>query len=419
MSAPADSAEHWLQLGQNLRAQQRWDEAADAFRQTLARDPNNPSAWFLLGMSEVNANHYDAAEQAYQQCLKLAPGNIEAMTCYAFLLNQRGHPQRAIELLHDVLSRASHLGVAWLVLGHACELLGDMEGAEKAARQAVQLSPQDPAALYQLANVVLFRWQHPSEALESIRKLLSLQPNHADAWSLHGLILRALGRHDESLAALKRAVDLSPTPQNHSKLLAGMQYSGGITPEALLQAHREWNAVHALPASSTPHAAHRTPHSPLRLGFLSADFGQHPTGFLILPILEQLDRQRCSIVCYADRITEDAYTGRFRAVADAWHTTLGMPHDDLAELIRRDGIDILFDMSGHFGERMPLFTQKPAPIQITWFGYVGTTGLSAMDYLLADWHHVRSGEEQWYTETVLRMPHDYACYQAPPDSPDV
>src|SRR5689334_3391718 len=117
MSAPADSAEHWLQLGQNLRAQQRWDEAADAFRQTLARDPNNPSAWFLLGMSEVNANHYDAAEQAYQQCLKLAPGNIEAMTCYAFLLNQRGRPQRAIELLHDVLGRASHLGVAWLVLG--------------------------------------------------------------------------------------------------------------------------------------------------------------------------------------------------------------------------------------------------------------------------------------------------------------
>src|SRR5438876_10702566 len=169
MSAPTDSAEHWLQVGHALRGQQRWSEAADAFRQALACDPNNANAWFVLGMLEVNADHYDQAEQAYQRSLALAPGSIETMTCYAFLLNQRGRPQRAIELLHDVLARAGHLSVAWLVLGHACELLGDMEAAERAARQAVALAPQDPAARYQLANVLLFRWQQPAEALEQIR----------------------------------------------------------------------------------------------------------------------------------------------------------------------------------------------------------------------------------------------------------
>ena len=76
MSAPPDSAEHWLQVGQALRSQQRWTEAADACRQAIAREPDNANAWFILGMSEVNANHYDAAEQAYQQCLTLAPGNV-------------------------------------------------------------------------------------------------------------------------------------------------------------------------------------------------------------------------------------------------------------------------------------------------------------------------------------------------------
>jgi predicted O-linked N-acetylglucosamine transferase (SPINDLY family) len=420
MTAPTDSAEHWLQLGNALRAQQRWNEAADAFRQSLARDPTSATAWFLLGLTEVNANRYDNAEQAYQQSLKLAPGSVETLTCYAFLLNQRGQPQRAIELLHEVLARAGHIAVAWLVLGHACELIGDMEAAEKAARQAVALAPQDPAARYQLANVLLFRWQHPSEALDQIRQLLALQPNHADGWSLHGLILRALGRHDESITALRRAVELSPTPQNHSKLLAGLQYSSGITPEALLRAHHEWNSNHAPQSAVRNSRSASSPRSgPLRIGILSADFGQHPTGFMILPALEHLDHQRCSVVCYADRITEDAYTNRFRAVAETWHTTLGMPHDDLVEIIRRDNIDILFDMSGHFGERMSLFTKRPAPIQITWFGYVGTTGLPAIDYLLADAHHVRPGEEQWYTEVVLRMPNGYACYGPPPDAPEV
>src|SRR4051812_27072949 len=158
MTPPTDSVEHWLQLGQALRSEQRWNEAADAFRQAAARDPSNANAWFLLGMSEVNANHYDAAEQAYQRTLALAPSSVEALTCYGFLLNQRGRPQRAVELLQDVLSRAGHLSVAWLVLAQSCELLGDMEAAEKAAQQAVALAPQDRAARYQLANVLLFRW---------------------------------------------------------------------------------------------------------------------------------------------------------------------------------------------------------------------------------------------------------------------
>jgi predicted O-linked N-acetylglucosamine transferase (SPINDLY family) len=415
----ADSAQHWLELGQSLRAQQRWTEAADAFRQAIARDANHATAWFLLGMSEVNANHYDEAEQAYERSLALAPGSVEPLTCYAFLLNQRGKPQRAMELLRDVLARAGHLSVAWLVLGQSCELLGDLESAETAARKAVELAPQDPSARYQLANVLLFRWREPTKALEQTQHLLALYPNHADAWALQGLILRALGRHDESLGALRRSVQLASTPQNHSKLLADLQYFPGITAEALLQAHREWNAAHTPQARPAPPSEPRTPSSSLRLGFLSGDFGQHPAAFLVLPALEHLDRQQCSIICYADRVIEDAYTARFRAIADRWQTTIGMPHDDLANLIRRENIDILFDMSGHFGERMLLFAKKPGPIQITWFGYVGTTGLSTMDYVLADAHHICPGEERWYTESVLRMPHDYACYQAPPDAPDV
>ncbi len=416
----ANSADYWLQLGQSLRAQQRWNEAADAFRQATALDTNHATAWFLLGMSEVNANHYDEAEQAYQRSIALAPGSVEPLTCYAFLLNQRGRPRRAVELLRDVLSRAANLSVAWLVLAHSYELLGEMPAAEDAARRAMQLAPQDLAPRYQLANILLYRWQQPSQALQQVRQLLALQPYHADGWSLSGLILRALARHDESLSALQRSVELAPTPQNHSKLLAGLHYFPGMSAETLMRAHLEWNATHGAQSAIGSGRSSDAPRSgTLRLGILSADFGQHPAAFLVLPALEHLDRQHCQVVCYADRVPEDAYTARFRATADRWDTTIGMPHDDLAALIKKDQIDILFDMSGHFGERMPLFAKKPAPVQITWFGYVGTTGLATMDYVLADRHHIRPGEERWYTEAVLRMPHDYACYQAPVDVPDV
>src|SRR5207237_10482391 len=74
---------------------------------------------------------------------------------------------------------------------------------------------------------------------------------------------------------------------------------------------------------------------------------------------------------------------------------------------------------GHAGKRLLIFARRPAPMQVTWFGYVGTTGLAAMDYLLADRFHVRPGEEKWYTEKILRMPNGYACYGLPDDAPEV
>jgi predicted O-linked N-acetylglucosamine transferase (SPINDLY family) len=124
-------------------------------------------------------------------------------------------------------------------------------------------------------------------------------------------------------------------------------------------------------------------------------------------------------VCYYDLLPEDEYTISFRAAADAWHVVRGWTNERLAEQVRRDEIDVLIDLMGHTGIRLMAFARKPAPLQITWFGYVGTTGLTAMDGLLADRFHVREGEDEYYTERVLRMPNGYACYGPPANAPDV
>jgi predicted O-linked N-acetylglucosamine transferase (SPINDLY family) len=112
-------------------------------------------------------------------------------------------------------------------------------------------------------------------------------------------------------------------------------------------------------------------------------------------------------------------TARFRSAADQWRTIVGQTDHDVAEQIKIDQIDVLIDLAGHTGPRLLVFARKPAPIQVTWLGYVGTTGMSAMDFLLADRFHVPAGEEPHYAETVLRMPHGYACYTPLDDAPDV
>src|SRR5262249_37355237 len=157
-----------------------------------------------------------------------------------------------------------------------------------------------------------------------------------------------------------------------------------------------------------PHANAPDPDRRLRLGFLSPDLGCHPVGYFLIRPLEHLDPQQAEVVCYSDRRTPDELTARFRAAAALWRDVAGWDDDRLAQQIRADGIDILFDLAGHPAHnRLLVFARKPAPLQVTWLGYEGTTGLGAMDYLLADRHAVPPGAEAHYRERLLRLPDGY------------
>jgi predicted O-linked N-acetylglucosamine transferase (SPINDLY family) len=201
-----------------------------------------------------------------------------------------------------------------------------------------------------------------------------------------------------------------------------MQYQTGVTLRALAEEHAEFERRHTarLRSSWEPHHNPPDPQRRLRLGFLSPNFCTHPVGFFLIRVLEDLDRRQAETVCYSDTLAADAMTERFRTAATVWREVRGASHEQLVRQVREDGIDILFDLAGHTGgNRLLVFAQKPAPIQITWLGYVGTTGLTAMDYLLADRHEVPEAAESYYQERVLRMPAGYVCYAPPGYAPPV
>ena len=156
------------------------------------------------------------------------------------------------------------------------------------------------------------------------------------------------------------------------------------------------------------------------MGFVSADLGRHPVGYFLIPVFENLDREQFQTICYSDRTFKDGLTHRFRVAATEWRNVAGMSDERLAEQIGADRIDILFDLAGHTARnRLLVFARKPAPIQVTWIGYEGTTGLAAIDYLIADHLMIPQGLEQHYRESVLRMPDGYVCYDPPESAPPV
>ncbi len=297
-----------------------------------------------------------------------------------------------------------------------------MEGAIACYRRALDLKPDYAEAHNNLGNA--FKDQGKLDgALACCRRALELKPNFAEAHNTLGNALKDEGMLDEAVACYRRALELKPDwAKAHSNLLLTLQYCTGVTPVALAEAHAEYDRRHAAPLRSAfaGHEKVRDTHGRLRLGFVSPDLGAHPVGYFLVRVLENLSHQENETICYSDRTVKDGLTRRFQAAATQWRDVTGMSDQRLTEQIRADRIDVLFDLAGHTCyNRLLAFARKPAPIQITWIGYEGTTGLAAMDFLLADRHVVPEGTEHYYREHVLRMPDGYLCYDPPDAAPPV
>jgi predicted O-linked N-acetylglucosamine transferase (SPINDLY family) len=297
-----------------------------------------------------------------------------------------------------------------------------MDEAQNTCRRALAVRP-DSAEVQNMLGSALRALTRQDEAEAAYRRAIALGPDLADAWHNLGSLLQNQGWLDEADDCFRQALRLRPDlAAADSSLLMSAQYRCGAAPAELAAQHAAWDRRHAaglLPAEP-PHAPRRDPQQPLRLGFVSPDLGFHPVGTFIVRFLEALDRRQAETYCYSDRTRIDDMTHRIRAASTAWRDVRGLGDEDLARQIRDDRIDVLFDLAGHTGgNRLLVFARRPAPLAVTWLGYVGTTGLSAMDYLIADRYQVPPGAEPHYREKVLRLPDGYVCYDPPGDAPPV
>jgi predicted O-linked N-acetylglucosamine transferase (SPINDLY family) len=173
--------------------------------------------------------------------------------------------------------------------------------------------------------------------------------------------------------------------------------------------------------STKPHTENRDSDRRLRIGYVSPDFRDHVVGWNLLALLSNHDRENFEIYCYASLSNPDAMSEKIYRQIHTWRNILGASDDQAAEIIRQDKIDILVDLSMHSANnRLLVFARKPAPVQVTYLGYAGTTGMEAMDYRLSDPCLDPPGTDlSVYSEKTIRLPHTYWCYQPGGATPDV
>jgi predicted O-linked N-acetylglucosamine transferase (SPINDLY family) len=445
-----------LQKGLTLHRAGDLAGAAAVYRQVLQRWPKQAHAFYFLGLIiQTGGNHAEAIE-LFARATKLNPKLARAHLQHGFSLDALGQSEAAATAfkaaaghepdlaeahhqLGNTLRKLNRLNVAvtslreatrltpgdalfWLSLGLACMENEQLDEAVAAFQRATKLNPMMPEAREILGQALMAQHRY-AEARVHLHEALALQPNLAEAEHDLARICTEEGLLEDAARHYRNALEAKLAPDTHSNLLFLLNYLPETQPEAHFAEHRQWSERFEKPLRLAwrAHANNPTPDRPLRIGYVSPDFREHPVTSFIEPILKAHDREKFEIFCYSNAKISDAVTQRLRLLAPQWRTIYGWDPDKVAELIRQDRIDILIDLAGHTtNNRLLVFARKPAPVQVTWIGYPNTTGLEAIDYRLTDAISDPPGQtDQWHSERLIRLPQTFSCYGPPAESPAV
>lgn len=368
-------------------------------------EPSSVECNQLVALS--NAGHYAELENRARTLLGQYPNSGFAWKLLGESLYMQGKEalpalQKSTELLPDDADAFSNLAIVLIDLGR-------LDEAVASCRRALEIKPDDAKAYNNLGNALLNLGQF-SDAVTSYRRALEIKPDYAKAHNNLGGALQDIGQLNDAVASYRRALEIKPDyAYAFSSLLYCLSQIEGVDPQALFAEHRRFAEQFEAPlrANWPQHSNSRDPERCLQVGFVSGDLRNHAVAHYIELVLANLaERPQLSLHAYYNHTVEDSVTQRLRGYLTHWHRIVGLSDETLAQKILADGIDILIDLSGHTGQnRLLTFARKPAPVQISWIGYPGTTGLSAMDYYQSDRFIFPDNRfDNQFTEKIVRLP---------------
>lgn len=454
-----DDVEAQYHYGFALQLDEQVDEALHRFERALELDPEYLQASFMIGLLVQKRGDPERALKIFTVLSERDPANASFRLAKGTCLTNMGLHGTASSEFHAVLELDDQNADAYYYLGAAQRLDRNFKDARRNLEKALEIAPDHVDAILRLADV-LTNTEDKIQAIDLLLHGLEIDPERVDLLALLGITYagmldmsnaikiyeRALvldpqnvsvlnnlglafimiGRPDDAAKSFGRILEFEPVSPSSagvaSNKLFASHYFLDITPEELLAQHLEFKKHLLFPVAQKPyhHKNNRDRDRPLRVGYVSHDFMQHPVGFFVGSVIVRHDPSKVISYCYNTRPYEDRITWWIKANAKHWRRAIEMKAEAMAAQIADDEIDILIDLSGHTaGNRLDAFALKPAPIQATWAGYVGTTGLATMDYVLADRFQVPPEFDRYHSETIYRLPNDYICYEPPDFAPAV
>ena len=445
--APEHPAAH-LNLGialeglGDLAAAQRMYEAA------LAVDPGNAYANYNLGKLHFQIGAFAPAERHLRAALEHKADLAEAQLVLAAVLEARGDLEGAVAAFEVATRQRPQDFGGWFRYAVLLLKLGRDADAESALQRALQLDPASADAHGTLADLYQSRGDFAAAA-RHLAKVIEQRPDWPDALFHYAHALMRLQRFDDARSALVRASTLDPDREHFYEAQVDLLQRGGriqealalcrtrrqrapdavayetselftlnfddtVSAEAVFAQHKAFGErlEKAVAPRFLPFRREPDPDRRLRIGYVG-EFYLHPVARFMIPLLEQHDRSRFAVHCYSVGTIADSFTRRVEAASEVWHDAKSMTDSELADVVDRECIDVLVDLSGHSGaSRLAVFAERPAPVQATWLGNPNTTGLTRIQYRISDSVCDPPGlTERLHTEELVRLPHAQWCYR--------
>jgi len=407
-----------------LRAMGRLEEAVPWFEKAIAAAPDHPELYDNLALVLLQLRRYREVERVLRQGVARLPRAVSTMRNLGMVLSDSGRPGDAIPWLQRIVEMQPRNAGYRKDLGIALQRMQAYGAAETQYRKALELAPDDLEALNNLGSVIRLQGRL-TEAEGIYRQALAVDPEFADVLANLGSALREQGRIGAAKEVFRRALAVrSPWPNVHSNLIFCLDFDGEAGLQEQQEERRRWREAIEAPLR----AARRASPGPaggsqrgkrLRVGYVSADFNRHSASDMFGAVLMNHDLSGLDVVLYSGGDREDDRTAEFAAHCTTFRRVKLFDDQALADLIEADGIDILVDLSGHSaGNRLPVFARRPAPVQVTAWGYATGTGLSSMDVFLADGRLVPEGLRHHFTERIVELS-CFLSYRAPEYLPEV
>ena len=405
----------------DLFRREQLDEVVTRAGALTQRHPGDPFGWKALGAALVNLDRKDDALAPLARAVALAPGDVSALSNFAFALQNRGRPVEAQCHLQLALTIQPDFASALVNMG--ATMLSQNRYPEAAAfyRRGLEVEPGYVPAHSHLAQVDEEQGRLV-DAAEGYRRTLDMlaqgpaqqagvRTDTTQANAHQGLsnVMAKLADFGSVVAQSDAALALLPQDRVlWEKRLYAFSYHPDLAVDDIFAEFVRWGDLHPRPA--TDFSRHdRTPGRRLKVAYVSPDFRRHTSRFYFHPLFANHDHAQLELFAYSNVRAEDAFTRKFRQCFDHWRDIRDRSDEEVAQMARDDGIDILVDCCNHMrDDRLGVFALKPAPVQVTWLGAAWTTGLATVDYVLYDQY--LAPPETIARETIVRLPHCFAAY---------
>jgi len=406
---------YYKKYGFDFQKRYLFDRAIEIYDRAILQQVCDRILYYNRGRALQDLNRIDEALKNYDEAISHDPTDSASYYSRAIALNALGRVEEALQSYDTAIHNDASFFEAYLNRGVIEKELRLFKEALSSFGDAILLKPDDASAFNNRGSILLELRQYDA-AISDLNRAIRINPEYGEAYNNRGNVFKDLGFFTEALADYKAAKELKVNYVGAwSNYLFTMNYIDQIDEHVRIEEARKFGEVLTLLVREKIDLRRPYHSKPLlRIGFVSADFMNHPVGYFLKSLLLEATKLHLELIAYSNNPYEDDLTNEFQMHFHKFRKIFDLNDSNAANLILSDEIDILIDMAGHTsGNRLTLFVLKPAPVQVSWLGYFATTGVAEIDYILGDKYVTPTYEEHQFTERIKRLPETYFCFTPP------